>query len=69
VFETPVMTFPIKKSLFIDRAAALYIGETRIIVGNIEGDQCAAPPDWRIEYTLARNAILISEGVGMKDKL
>jgi len=38
--ENPVKTFPIIKRMnfFIDRMAALYIGETQIIFGTYEGD-------------------------------
>jgi len=39
VHENPVMTFPIKTELFIDRTPALYKGETRIKVETNEGDQ------------------------------
>jgi len=52
----PAITFLIKKriitELFIDRTAALYIGETRIRVVTDEGDQPGSQADRRKEYTL-----------------
>jgi len=67
------MTFPIKKRIntepFVNRKPALYVGEARIRVGTNEGDQPVAIADRRIEYTLHRNAISISNGVGMRDQV
>jgi len=44
------MTYPIKKriisDLFIDRMAALYVGETRIRVVPDEGDHPLTLTDW-----------------------
>jgi len=35
----PVKTFPVITELFIDRMAAIYVGETQIRVATNEGDQ------------------------------
>jgi len=63
VCENPVMTFTIKKRfntvLFIDRIAALYIGNTRIRVLTNEGDQPVEQADWRIEYTMCKSIFLV----------
>jgi len=65
------VTFPIKKristELFNGRFAALNIREVRIRVGTKESDQPVVLDDWRID--LRRNAILISNGVGMRDQV
>jgi len=56
VCENPAIIFPIKKrikrELFIDRMAALYIGETDEVISKL------VLVDWRSEYTLLRNTIL-----------
>jgi len=65
--ENPKMT---RKEQLNDRKAAHYIGKTRIKVVTNEGDQPLALTDWRIEYTLDRNATpLISKSVGMRDQV
>jgi len=62
------MTFQIKKrtnsELFIDRMAALYIGETQFRVGTNKGDQPMALGDWKIGYILRWNANLIPKKFG-----
>jgi len=65
-----VMTLPIKNTeLFIDRMAALYIRETQIREVTKQGDQLVELADRRGRYTLCRNAILISKGVGKRDQV
>jgi len=62
-FENIVMTLPIKKriniGLFIDRKAALSIGQSEIRVVTKEGDQPALLADRRNEYTFRRNAAVL----------
>jgi len=56
----PVMTFPIKKKfnieLFIDETAALFKRKTQIKVATNGGQSLA---DWRSDFALQRNALLI----------
>jgi len=48
--------------LSIGWKAALYIGETWIRVGSDDGDQVLS--DWRSEFALRRNTILVSKRFG-----
>jgi len=61
--DFPAMKKRTKTEPSVDRMAALYIGKTWIRVVTIEGDQLVALVDWRIEYTLRRNGILLPKDV------
>jgi len=54
---------------YVDRTAALYKGDSRIRVGTKKGDQTMVPADQSSKYNLCRNPILLSKGVGMKDRV